>query len=88
MSYVFDASSIYILIKRGMMSALRGNFTTKLAEFEPDNASERTWPPSAYSRQFYSTSGFGYTSKNLFMVESTVSPIPSVQGAYVRERGI
>ena len=38
MSYVFDASSIYTLIKKGMMAALRGNFTTRLASFELGNA--------------------------------------------------
>ena len=38
MSYVFDASSIYTLIRRGKMTVLRGHYTTKLAEFELGNA--------------------------------------------------
>ena len=42
MSYVFDASSICTSVKKGKAVVLRENSTTKLTEFELDNASERT----------------------------------------------
>ena len=31
MSYVFDALSIYTSVKKGVVVALKGNFTTRLA---------------------------------------------------------
>ena len=37
MSYVFDSSSIYLLLGKGKISILGGNYTTFLAKFELGN---------------------------------------------------